>query len=136
MQIASLSPEERLQLGQIVLDMLDSWAISPAQQIVLLDLPPKTKPRAMKQYHDATPLPESDSTNERIEHLLGIADALRTSYPRNSQMAGFWIGQVQPRLGGRIPLEMMLQDGLEGMIAVRAHVDCAWDWHRDQEGAD
>jgi len=26
-------------------------------------------------------------------------------------------------------LVTMVEDGLRGLLAVRAHVDCAWDWH-------
>jgi hypothetical protein len=31
---------------------------------------------------------------ERIEHLVGIADALRTSYPRNACMASICMNKV------------------------------------------
>ncbi|MBE9516046.1 MAG: DUF2384 domain-containing protein [Proteobacteria bacterium] len=133
MTLADLNTKDRQEMSAMVLEMLDSWSVSAAQQVFLLGLPENTKPRAMKKYRETAPLPDTEDTNIRIEHLVGIAEALHTSYPRNSQMAGFWVNQAQPRLGGRIPLAMMLEDGLEGLIAVRSHVDCSWDWHRDSK---
>ena len=136
MILADLNSEQRLEMSRMVLEMLDSWQVAPANQVILLGLPDNTKPRAMKKYRETVPLPNTGDINARIEHLAGIADALFTSYPRNSRMAGYWLNQPQPRLGGRIPLEMMLEEGMEGLVAVRAHVDCAWDWHQDEKGGD
>jgi len=34
---------------------------------------------------------------ERIEHLVGIADALRTSYPRNAYMSSIWMNRINHR---------------------------------------
>ena len=31
----------------------------------------------------------------------------------------------------RTPLATMLEDGLQGIIAVRKHLDCAYDWYVD-----
>lgn len=134
MTLADLNPDQRLEMSRMVLEMLESWQVAPAYQVILLGLPDNTKPRAMKKYGDTVALPNTEEINARIEHLAGIADALFTSYPRNAHMAGFWLNQPQPRLNGRIPLQMMLEEGLEGLIAVRAHVDCAWDWHQDEKG--
>lgn len=134
MTLDDLNPEDRMELSRMVLEMLDSWQVSPGHQVILLGLPDNTKPRAMKKYRETEPLPNTDEINTRIEHLAGIADALFTSYPRNSRMAGYWLNQPQPRLNGKVPLEIMLEEGMEGLIAVRAHVDCAWDWHQDQKG--
>ncbi|HLO27512.1 MAG TPA: antitoxin Xre/MbcA/ParS toxin-binding domain-containing protein, partial [Anaerolineales bacterium] len=63
---------------------------------------------------------------ERIEHLVGIADALRTSYPRNAYMASIWMNRINHRFDNRTPLAAMLEDGLNGIIAVRTHLDCAY----------
>jgi hypothetical protein len=30
----------------------------------------------------------------------------------------------------RTPLNAMIEDGLNGVMAVRAYLDCAWDWNR------
>jgi len=82
---------------------------------------------------DNTPLPEDPAVAERVEHLVGIADALRTTFPRNANMGLIWLHRRNARFNDRTPLATMLEDGLLGVIAVRAHLDCAWDW--DQSGS-
>jgi len=118
--------------------LLDEWQIRGMDQLTLLALPDKVKSRQLRQYHEGTPFPDSSELDQRIEHLAGIADALRTTYPRNNMMGKFWLNQDNHRFNNRSPLSVMLNDGMEGLETVRAHLDCAWDWHRDSKksGAD
>lgn len=124
------SLEYRLELSRLIMALLESWSVPPGDQIRLLALPVETKPRNMRRYREDTPLPDEPQVRERIEHLVGIADALRTSYPRNIHMASTWMNSKNPRFGNRKPLQVMLEDGLDGIVAVRMHLDCAWDWDR------
>jgi hypothetical protein len=120
---------ERLELSRSILAHLDDWGADARQIIALLALPGTTKPRMLNRYREGAPLPEGAEIDERIGHLLGIAEALRTSFPLNRAAAGLWMKRVNPRFENRSPLEAMVDDGLNGLLAVRAHVDCAWDWH-------
>ncbi len=124
-----LSLEERVEQTRFIISTLDDWGLSAAQQIVLLALPEGTRPGAIRQYRQSTPFPEDAGLTERIEHLMGIADALRTSYPHNSRMGSIWLNRVNHRFDNRAPLAAMLEDGLASIIAVRTHLDCAYDWH-------
>ncbi len=133
--IDNLSHDERVQLSQLIMDVLDNWQVSAADQISLLGLPEQTRPRALKRYHEGTPLPEDPVIWERISQLSGIADALRTSYPRNLRMAGVWLSRSNSRFGDRTPLAAMLEDGLIGINAVHMHLDCSYDWHIDEQVA-
>ena len=121
--------EDRIALTRAIVGLLDSWGIAAADQIALLALPSGTRPGAVRQYRQSTPFPESEQVMERIEHLIGIADALRTSYPRNAHMGNIWMNKANHRFDNRSPLVAMLEDGLGGIIAVRTHLDCAYDWH-------
>lgn len=121
--------EDRITLTRAVVELLDSWGLDAAAQIALLALPEDTRPGAVRQFRQGTPFPESAQLMERIEHLIGIADALRTSYPHNARMGGIWMNRVNHRFDNRTPLRAMLEDGLGGIIAVRTHLDCAYDWH-------
>ncbi len=123
-----LNPE-RLELSRAILSVLEEWGVDARQVIALLALPDTTKPRMLIRYGETLPLPDGAEINERIEHLLGIADALQTSYPLNRAAAGLWIKRTNPRFDNRSPLAVMIDEGLNGMYTVRAHVDCAWDWH-------
>lgn len=129
----SLTPDDRVQIARLVVTLLDDWGVRPADQVALLALPASTPPRSMRRYRDDTPLPDDPQVTERVEHLVGIADALRTTFPRNANMGSIWLHRRNQRFNDRTPLATMLEDGLLGVIAVRAHLDCAWDW--DQSGS-
>ncbi len=123
-----LNPD-RLELSRTILSVLEEWGTDARQVIALLALPAETKPRVLTRYGESLSLPDVAEINERIEHLLGIAEALQTSYPLNRAAAGLWLKRANPRFDNRSPLAVMIDEGLIGMCTVRAHVDCAWDWH-------
>ena len=130
-----LSEGERLALARITMNILQSWGLTAAQQVNLLDMPEDVRPRTMQRYFRDTPLPDTPSVNERISHVLGIADALRTSYPLNEQMGAFWLSRANKRFANRAPLNIMLEDGLPGVLCIRMHLDCSYDWHVDDTTA-
>ena len=69
--------EDRVTVTRAIINMLDSWGVSAANQVALLALPKGTRPGAIRQFRQSTPFPEDAGVMERIEHLVGIADALR-----------------------------------------------------------
>jgi hypothetical protein len=125
-----LSPDERLEISRAIVTLLDDWGAEPLQQIALLGLPADTKPRALRRYYENTPLPDVEAIWERVEHLLGIAEALRTSFPHSVNGGRLWMHQPHRLFDQRTPLNAMIEDGLNGVMAVRAYLDCAWDWNR------
>ena len=127
--LRELGGEERVALPRLIVELLDQWGVEGADQVALLGLPPDTKPRVLRRYHENTALPNSPDINERLDHLLGIADALRTSNPRNAAAASIWLHSVNHLFDNRTPLDAMIQDGLGGLLAVRTHLDCAYDWN-------
>jgi len=142
--VEKMNLEDRVTVTRAIINMLDGWGVSVADQVVLLALPEGTRPGAIRQFRQSTPFPEDAGVMERIEHLVGIADALRTSYPRNAHMGSIWMNKINHRFDNRTPLAAMLEDGLGGIIdgktngaqrsrasfyAVRTHLDCAYDWH-------
>jgi hypothetical protein len=129
--MTTLTPQDRADLSRIIIDILENWEVRPADQINLLGLPSTTRPRHMKRYGEDLCLPEDPDVWQRVEHLVGIAEALRTSYPRNPAMGGVWLNRRNYRFDDRSPLAAMLEDGMEGMMAVRVHLDCAYDWFMD-----
>ena len=129
--IEHLSAEEQLSFSQSILLMLEEWGAKVPGQIAILGLPEKTGARTMLQYKKNTPLPIEPGVLERIEHLVGIADALRTTYPTNSKMGAIWMNKANRILRDRTPLNTMIEDGLDGLLAVRAHLDCAFDWREN-----
>jgi hypothetical protein len=127
----SLTHDEQLRITRIIVHILDEWGVRPADQVRLLGLPASTRPRAMKRYHEDTPLPDDPAVWRRVHHIAGIAEALRTSYPLNPKMGGVWLNRTNYRFDNRTPLASMLEDGINGMEAVHVHLDCSYDWHVD-----
>lgn len=128
MQLTNLSSQQHIAITHVIMDTLDNWKVNAADQIKILDLPKGTKTRGLRRYHENTPLPNEPNIMERIEHLLGIADALRTSFPSNYEMGTHWINKPHKRFENRSPLDTMIEDGLDGLMNVRANLDCAYGW--------
>ncbi|MHB8624086.1 MAG: DUF2384 domain-containing protein [Sulfuricaulis sp.] len=124
-----MNHEDRVVLTRAIVSLLDGWGVSAADQVELLALPEGIRPGAIRQFRQGTPFPDDARVMERIEHLIGIADALRTSYPHNAHMGAIWMNKINYRFDNLTPLASMLAGGLRGIIAVRTHLDCAYDWH-------
>jgi uncharacterized protein (DUF2384 family) len=124
----TMPTEKRLAVSKIVFNVLRGWSITEIDQINLLGFPKKTKPRVLQRYERDMPLPDDEETIERITHILEIAEALRTSYPRNYSMGTKWLKAPHRRFNQRTPIQVMLEEGVNGLIAVRADLDCAYAW--------
>ncbi len=130
--MSALSNEDRNQLGRMVVNLLDDWGIKASDQVSMLALPDGTPTRMLRRYHEDTPLPDDPDVMKRVEHLMGIADALRTTFPRNAQIGLLWLKQPCRRLRRRRPMDIMLEDGLSGLISVRSHLDCSFAWRETE----
>ena len=133
--MSALTQEDRTQLGRMVVNLLEEWGVRPSDAVNILALPKGTKGRALRRYQEDTPLPDDPEVMKRVEHLMGIADALRTTFPRNANIGLIWLKQPCKRLRRRRPLEIMIEDGLSGLITVRTHLDCSFAW-RESERTD
>ncbi len=126
--MATLSTEQNLMRTQKVMNALDDWGLSGEQILFLLDFPKTERSRHLAKYRKDTPFPEDENIGCRVKFLLGIIDALRTTYPRNLQMGARWMSQPHVRLKNRCPLQAMLEDGEQGVVAVLSELDCAYAW--------
>ena len=128
----NLEHSDRVELTRAIMHILDGWEIDASDQINILDLPEKTPARAVRRYRENTPLPDDSNVMERIIHILGIAEALRTTYPRNNKMGAHWLRKPHRRFNQQTPLSVILTDGLNGLISVRADVDCTFSWSNSE----
>lgn len=117
-----------MSLTRSIMAILDSWGLKGEAQMAVLDLPNGIPLRALRRYRDNTPFPDSEQVFIRVEHIVGITDALRTTYPHNPPMGILWLQQKNKQFQDRIPLQIILDGGLKGLEEVRAHLDCAYDW--------
>lgn len=127
--VQDLTLEQKIEFTRRVINLLDEWGLDNGQQIQLLGLPESTRSRQISKFRNDTPFPDDEILMERVEHLVGIADALRTSYPTNAYGGVMWMQRRNSRFNNRAPLAAMLEDGLPTIVAIRIHLDCAYDWH-------
>jgi hypothetical protein len=126
--MTAMSPEQNLLRTQKVMKALDEWGLSGEQILAVLDLPKTERSRHLAKYRKDTPFPDDENVACRVTFLLGIIDALRTTYPRNLQMGARWMASPHVRLNNRCPLQAMLEDGETGVVAVLSELDCAYAW--------
>lgn len=124
----NISPERRILITQKVMASLDEWGLSGDQILAVLDFPEGHRSRHLQKYRKDTPLPDVESINTRVVRLLGIIDALRTTYPRNVNMGPRWMNTPHRRMQDRTPVNTMLEDGESGVITVLSELDCAYAW--------
>ncbi len=127
----SLTADEQITVTVRVMEILDSWGLSAAEIISLIALPEKTPTRALRRYRENTAFPLNPELEERVGHIMGITDALRTSYPHNPNMGKMWIRQKSKKLNNQIPLQIIVENGLAGIIEIRKHLDCSYDWQKN-----
>ncbi len=124
-----LDNAERQRLAPLVMSILDEWQLTDEAQIALLGLPERTKPRELSRFRQGSqPLPDEDDIVERSRHIVGIQEALHVVFAKNPNMPAFWVANRHNRQFGRAPMEIMLEEGLDGMQRVWGHLDCTRNW--------
>ena len=130
-------PDEaaRGRLARRTMQILDGWHLNRDEIVTILALSARTRGRQLDRFRGGAALPDEAPLLARAEHIAGIADALRTSFPRNGSIAACWLTTPHRRFRGRAPLALMLEDGVNGLCRVRAELDCSFSWNRSQEPA-
>lgn len=119
---------QRIAITAKIMAAVDEWGLNGDQIIAVLDLPDGQRTRHLQKFRSDTPFPDVDQVNKRMACLLGIIDALRTTYPRNLQMGARWMNMPHRRFRQRTPVHTMLEDGETGVIAVLSELDCCYAW--------
>ena len=121
----------RVELTRAIMRMMQSWGLSTRDihTALGLDIPF----RQMERFNMGMAFPDNDDINERIEHLVGISEGLRTAYPHNASAGINWLKKPINRLGNRPPLTAIVNDGLAGIKMVRAELDCTFGWEQTNQ---
>ena len=107
-----LSLEERLALTRGVMNLFDNWGLRAEESMALLNM--EGKPRHFVQYRHDKPFPEDAQLMRRVEYLIRIDAALRTTYPTNPTMGKRWLRQASSKFQRRTPLALMIGEGEKG----------------------
>lgn len=118
-------PEARRRLSapatRSFFNLAGKWDLSVNQQRGLLGWPAAS---TYHKYKAGQVGSLSFDTLTRISLLLGIYKALHILYPQ-AQLADQWIKlrNANPLFGGRSPLDLMIDGGIDGLFQVRRLLD-------------
>ena len=121
--------EEFLYITNTVMKVLDSWNLTTEQTVQILGLSNQTKKRQLDKYRTLKAFPKEELIVKRLSHLVGISDALRTTFPRNVNMSEKWMKTQHRRFNNETPLSIILEQGIDGLCRVRAELDCTFAWN-------
>ena len=121
--------EEFLYITNTVMQVLDSWNLTTEQTVQVLGLSSQTKKRQLDKYRTLKSFPKDEAIIKRLSHVVGISDALRTTFPRNINMSEKWMKTQHRRFNNETPLSVILEQGIDGLCKVRAELDCTFAWN-------
>ena len=121
--------EEFLYITNTVMKVLDSWNLTTEQTVQILGLSSQTKKRQLDKYRTLKAFPKEELIVKRLSHVVGISDALRTTFPRNVNMSEKWMKTQHRRFNNETPLSIILEQGIDGLCRVRAELDCTFAWN-------
>jgi hypothetical protein len=122
-----LNTDEKSAITINLMQILENWCLSDGEQLELLKQE-NIKPRHLYQYRKGDKLFDfSDDFVERSQMILGIYDALGTTYPTNKDYGPIWLRREQKKFKGKTPIELMLS-GKAGMKRVWYFLDCTQSW--------
>ena len=82
-----MTEEQRLARTLKVMNAIDEWGLSGEQALAILNFPKGERSRHLQKYRKDTAFPDEEQINNRVVRLLGIIDALRTSYQETCRWA-------------------------------------------------
>ena len=125
----NLAPEELKVITRSVMLILDNWGLESEQIVAVLGLSSGTRKRQLDKYRSSQAFPVDANLLKRLEHIIGISDALRTTFPRNINMSEKWMKTEHRRFDNETPLKVILEQGIDGLCKVRAELDCTFAWN-------
>lgn len=122
--------DEMKTITKAVMSYLDDWNLSSVQSLSVLGLTGMSKARQIQNFRKGiVPFPEAPELMERIDHIVGISDALRTTYPFSENMRLLWMRRPHRRFKKTAPLAVIVnEESLKGLVMVRTEVDCSYGY--------
>lgn len=114
-------------LHHTALDILHRWGLSRGECASLLSGGDRRSRRRAGKEAGSSLLTESQRT-ERLQHIIAIHRAVSQTFPQSPLLADLWVTTPNPMLGDLTPLQVMLENGMEGMTSIRQMLDGNGCW--------
>ncbi len=113
---------ERRALARQVVKLLELWNLDKAMACEMLGLSANTR-TTLNRYAQGAPLADQRDLLDRVGNLLGIHKSLRLLFPHNRDLAYRWPTTPNRALAGRRPVDIIAEEGLPGLVALRGYLD-------------
>jgi len=120
--------ENNAEIARTVLSMFQNWGIDPGDQVKLLGLPSSVRSRVLNKYRNGYPLPDNEDCIMRVACLFAIQNAVSSLFPHNAKAADYWVTTPFDFFVGHTPLQIMLNEGIDGMKRVLNYLNGIQDW--------
>ena len=121
--------EEFMYITKTVMKVLDTWNLTTEETVAVLGLSKNTRKRELDKYRTLKAFPKNETIIKRLSHIVGISDALRTTFPRNINMSEKWMKSQHRRFDNETPLNVILEEGINGLCKVRSELDYTFAWN-------
>ena len=130
------SNEEMVSITKAVMRYLDAWKLTSEEIVSVLGLDKKMRTRHLQSFRSGSKiLPQEKEILQRVEHIAGIVEALRTAYPMSTAIRARWLYKPCRRFQSKTPLSVIMAEGMNGLIKVRIEVDCSYGWKLSEQMA-
>lgn len=111
---------DRSALTKMILKLFDHWKLSFGEQTTVLGL---RSVRTIKRYRNGRAIANRAEMLERTTHLLAIHAVLRILFSSDRELVYAWMTVCNKDFGGKRPIDMILEKGLDGLRAVRQYLE-------------
>ncbi len=116
------SDKDRAKLAKMLIRLFELWQLDTESQLTLLGLSPSSRAMLSRYRQGTTPLPFAKDILDRAGWLLAIHQALRSLYPKNTELCYNWIKLHNTLLQNQIPLDYMKYNGLIGIAKIARYL--------------
>ncbi|MGV6851859.1 MAG: hypothetical protein ACWA5R_06735 [bacterium] len=125
-----LTEQQKKHQTQMTMHVLNEWGMTGHGVLDILAMGDLCKLRHLAAFTKGTPFPEDQNVWRRVDHILSIAEALKTMYPAHPSMGPQWMRQPHKRFRGKVPLQVILDDHSNGLNRIRMELDCTYAWEQ------
>ncbi len=114
----------RQTLAKGFFNLTQHWGLSREEEANLLGWSYNEKRTLLDNMRKGkTPLPKDRDKCERVIDLLNIHKSLRVLFPYDQKAVYEWVKIPRERFGNHSALDIMFEEGKEGIIAIRQYLD-------------
>ncbi|MEZ4705061.1 MAG: hypothetical protein R3A11_07755 [Bdellovibrionota bacterium] len=118
------TPQRRKSLSKAFFAILDHWNLTNEEKANLLGWNYEKKRHTIDAMKNGKKEVEWDEDKiRRMVEVINIHKSLRLLFPSNQKSLYGWVKKKRARFGMHSALDIMIEDGLFGIIAIRRYLD-------------